>query len=216
MDQINNLVKLAQKLDQLGLATIGPGKGSCSLRDTKTGTIFITPSGKDYSELNQNNIVSVTLEGKPSTTGKPSADLIFHTAIYRARPEITAIIHLHAPYSTAFAVLQKPIPLSMQAVANIIGTEIPVSKFALPGTDELGQNIVDAMAGHINAILMANHGLITCAKNLEECLSIAVNIELAAKVTYIASQMGTPVELTKEQVNSARGFYAERFFSSEK
>lgn len=209
------LIDIGRKMEESGLATFGPGKGSCSVRDFETGSVYITPSGKSYATVKPDQLVEVNLQGEILQGYKPSADLIFHLEIYRSRPEIGSVIHLHTPYATAFAIIQKPIPVAMQAIANTIGGPIPVSKFALPGTEALGKNIVEAMDGHINAVLLANHGLVTCASNLEECLSIASTVELAAQVTFIASQMGDLVILTEDQVKDARKFYADRFFKKE-
>ncbi len=212
MDIQNRLIDTGRLLETQGLATLGPGKGSCSARDLDTGKIYVTPSGKSFSTVTCDELVEVALDGEVLKGTKPSVDLIFHRAIYAARPEIGAVIHLHCPYATAFAILGQAIPVAMQAIANTVGTAIPVAKFALPGTPELGQNIVQAMQGKTNAVLMANHGLVVCAPTPEECISIASTVETAAHATFVARCMGEPVILTQEQIDGARGFYADKFF----
>lgn len=207
------LLKLGNELERLGLSTIGPGKGSCSVRDPMSGVLYVTPSGKAYHDVTEEMLVITDMEGNILKGAKPSVDLIFHRAIYRARPEIGAVVHLHTPYATAFAILRQEIPVYMQAIANTIGETIPVAQFALPGTDALGDNIIKAMDGRINAVLMANHGIVVAAPTPEECLTIASTVESAAQVTAIALALGTPTALTENEINGARGFYAKRFFN---
>lgn len=159
-------------------------------------------------------LIVTDMDGTVLEGEKPSVDLIFHRAIYRARPEIGAVVHLHSPYATTFAVLRREIPVYMQALANMIGGPVPVSEFALPGTEALGENIVKAMRGKTNAVLMANHGVAVCAKTPEEALSIAGTVELAAQVAQQAMAVGSPVLLTSEEIEGARSFYAKKFFVS--
>lgn len=212
MDQLKlRLISAAMSLERLGLSKIGPGKGSFSARDDKSGNILITPSAKPYSSVSPDELVIVDSNGNSINEKKPSVDLIFHRAIYNNREDINAVAHLHSPYATAYALLHKEIPVYMQVLANIIGSAVPVSDFALPGTQELGENIVRAMAGSKNAVLMANHGLVVCAATPEECAIIASTVEDAAQATAFAQLLGSPVELSQEQILGARGFYKKNF-----
>jgi L-fuculose-phosphate aldolase len=204
------LLQVAQSLERLGLATVGPAKGSCSARDFETGAIYITPSGQNYSALGPEMLASVDAGGRAGTGGKPSVDLPFHLAIYKARPEIGAVMHLHTPYASAFAVLRREIPVYLQSQANVVGGPVPVAEFALPGTAELAANIVSAM-GRGNAALMASHGVVACGRTPEECLTVVATVETAAQVTLLSSLIGKPVPLTPEQIEGARGFYADSF-----
>ena len=213
---LERLIGTAQALERLGLSTVGPAKGSCSVRDVEAGFVYLTPSGKPFRELDPSMLVKVDLEGNRFSEGKPSVDFIFHRAIYVARPEIKCIIHLHSPYATAFAVCRREIPIHMQAIANTVGYPIPIADFALPGTEQLGKNIVRAMEGKINAVLMANHGIVACGATPEEALHVADTVETGAQVSFIATLMGGPIPLTQEEVDGARGFYASAFLGGEK
>ena len=205
------LIESAKELDRLGLSKIGPGKGSFSVRDVETGEFYITPSGKKYTDLNENDIVVLDKDGKPLSNGKPSVDFIFHKAIYDDRPEINAVIHLHSPYATCFALLHQEIPVYMQVLANTIGGSIPVSEFALPGTKELGENIVKAMCKTKNAVLLANHGLVLCEKTPEKATVLASTVEDAAQASALALMIGKPIQLTEEQIQGALNFYTNNF-----
>jgi len=214
LELMKRLLAAANTLADLGLATLGPAKGSISARDVDTGRVFVTPSGKNYREVTPETIVELAPDGIPTTPHKPSVDSIFHLAIYAARPEIGCVVHLHSPFSTTFAVCHAEIPVYMQAVANTVGCSVPVAEFALPGTKELGENIVKAMDGWKNAVLMANHGLVACAPTPEEAVIIASTVEVSAQVAYQSIVLGNPVALTQAEIDGARGFYARQFLGS--
>lgn len=99
----------------------------------------------------------------------------------------------------------------MQVLANTVGGSIPVAEFALPGTNELANNIVNTMNGKINAVLMANHGLVVCEKTIEKAAILASTVEDAAKSSAIALMIGKPIELTQEQIDGALNFYTKNF-----
>jgi L-fuculose-phosphate aldolase len=212
-DLRQRLLQVAQSLERLGLATVGPAKGSCSARDFETGTIYLTPSGQAYSELQPDMLATVDAQGRANAGSKPSVDLPFHLAIYKIRPDVGAVMHLHTPYASAFAVIRQEIPVYLQSLANVVGGPVPVAEFALPGTAELAANIVSVL-GQGKAALMANHGVVTCGRTPEECLTVIATVETAAQVTLLSGLIGKPVRLTPEQIDGARGFYANRFFTS--
>lgn len=210
-DLKKRLIESARELDRLGLSKIGPGKGSFSVRNPETGEFYITPSGKKYTEITENDVVVLDKDGNPLTGGKASVDFIFHKAIYDDRPEINAVIHLHSPYATCFALLNREIPVYMQVLANTIGGSIPVSEFALPGTKQLGENIVKAMNKTKNAVIMANHGLVLCEKTPEKATVLASTVEDAAQASALALIIGKPVQLSDEQIQGALNFYKNNF-----
>jgi len=135
-------------------------------------------------------------------------------SIYNARPDVGAVIHLHTPYASAFAVTRQEIPVYLQSLANVVGGPVPVANFALPGTVELAVNIVSAL-GQGNAALMSNHGVVTCGRTPEECLTVIATVEAAAQVALLSGLIGKAIPLTPEQIEGARGYYASRFFNDD-
>jgi ribulose-5-phosphate 4-epimerase/fuculose-1-phosphate aldolase len=78
--------------------------GNLSVR-THDG-IWITPTGKSLKQLTPEQLARVDLDGNSPYENRPSKEWPFHQAIYRRRDEITAIVHLHSPWSTALACLE--------------------------------------------------------------------------------------------------------------
>jgi L-ribulose-5-phosphate 4-epimerase len=129
----------------------------------------------------------------------PSSDTASHLYIYRQRPDVGGIVHTHSPYATAFAAVNKPIPVVLTAIADEFGGSIPCGGFALIGGEEIGKVVVESI-GRSVAVLLKNHGVFTIGKNAESAVKAAVMVEDVARTVWIALQIGTPDEIPAEQV----------------
>ena len=104
----------------------------------------MTPSGMEYDLLKLEDITVTDLDGNIiEGIRKQSSDLKTHLQIYKAKEEINGIIHTHSSFASCFAVLNESIPVTSTTMANEIGGEVPVSKYAPVGSDELGEYIVE-------------------------------------------------------------------------
>lgn len=185
--------------------------GNVSARVPGEDLIAITPSGMNYELLQPEDVVLLDLTGNVvEGKRKPSIEVPLHLAIYRARKDVNAIVHTHSTYATALACARKPIPAAVEDLVQIVGGEVRVAAYALPGTPELGQNALQALEGR-NAVLLANHGLLGAGKDLEEALKICLVAEKAAQVTLLAQAVGGVVELSPEDVVVMRQFYLNSY-----
>ena len=174
--------------------------GNISARDPESGNIVIKPSGVRYEDLRPDHFVILNLEGYILEGKlKPSSDTASHLYIYQQRPEVFGVVHTHSPYATAFAALGKPIPVYLTAHADEFGGPIPCGGFALIGGEEIGQVVIDAI-GNSPAVLLKNHGVFTIGKNAEAAVKAAVMVEDVARTTWLALQIGTPEEISPENV----------------
>lgn len=167
--------------------------------------LLITPSGIAYEALQPADITQLTLqEGEePRWQGayKPSSEWRFHRDIMLARPEVDAVVHLHAPYCTALAINRRSIPACHYMVAAFGGHDVRCADYALFGTAELSANVLGAMEGR-TACLMANHGMIAVGGSLEKALWRAVELEALAQQYIQALQIGSPVLLSMEEIDA--------------
>lgn len=199
------LEKLRQELLQLHLELpknnlVTWTGGNISARDPASGYVVIKPSGVRYEELRSEDMVIVDLEGDViEGTLTPSSDTASHLYIYRQRPDVNGIVHTHSPYATAFAALGKPIPVYLTAQADEFGGPIPCGGFALIGGQEIGQVVVESI-GSSPAVLLKNHGVFTVGKNALAAVKAAVMVEDVAHTTWLALQIGTPDEISPENV----------------
>ena len=151
---------------------------------------------------------SLRIDGKVIGIGKPSSEWQFHSAIYRARAEINAVVHTHAPHSTALACLREDLPPFHYMIALAGGDSVRCAPYALFGTDTLSQHAVAALVDR-KACLLANHGMITLGRDLDEAMTIAIELESLCQQYLIARQVADPVLLSADEMRAV----IERFKS---
>ncbi|HIT29522.1 MAG TPA: class II aldolase/adducin family protein [Candidatus Scatomorpha stercoravium] len=195
---------------KLSLAGLCPGtSGNLSVYDPDSGLMAITPSGLNYFETCPEDIVITDLSGNIADGGRrPSSELNLHAAFYRAKPEARSVVHTHSVFCTTLGILGEPI----RAVHFMIGAansrEIPLAPYVTFGTQELAETAV-RFCGGSKAVLLANHGLVTCGGSLADAFELAVTLEYVAQLQYRARCAGSPNVLDDEQVDAA----IERFRS---
>lgn len=183
--------------------------GNVSARDPGTGYVVIKPSGVRYEHLRPEQMVIADLDGKIVEGGlKPSSDTASHLYIYRHRPDVRGIVHTHSPYATAFAAVNRPIPVYLTAQADEFGGPIPCGGFALIGGEEIGKVVIEAI-GTSCAVLLKNHGVFTIGKDAEAAVKAAVMVEDAARTTWLALQLGQPDEIAPEDIARLHYRYTE-------
>lgn len=181
--------------------------GNVSVMDREHEKVYITPSNLEYGRMTAADIVVMTLSGEVIEGNyKPSSEWRLHTEIYKAKPEVNAVIHTHSPYATGFAIVHKKVPLILVEMLPFLGGDIPVAQFALPGTDEVGINAAKALDNR-NAALLENHGVVAVGKTAEQAYLRAVYAEDAAKAYHFACLMGEPVCISKEVEKTLREKY---------
>jgi L-fuculose-phosphate aldolase len=162
----------------------------------------MTPSGIDYDALEPGDVVLVDVDGGLIEGSlEPSSETPMHTRIYRARPEVEAVVHTHSIYATTLACLGWPIPPVHYMLTTLSEDgRIPLAPYTTYGTEELAGYAAEALGESRNACLLQNHGTITVGESAEEAFSRTVVLEEMAEVYYRTRVVGEPILLTPEQV----------------
>ncbi len=198
------IIDACHDLERSGLNRGTSGNVSCRERDH----FLITPSGMPVSEMRPESIVAMDFSGKLIGDGRPSSEWHFHLDLLKNRPELNAIVHTHSPHATALACLREDLPAFHYMIAVAGGDSVRCAPYALFGTEALSAHAVVAMADR-KACLLANHGLITAGRDLDEAMAIAVEIESLCQQYLLARQTGEPVLLSAEEMQAV----IERFRS---
>lgn len=144
--------------------------------------MLITTSGSSNGYLSENEIVYTNFEGKSLEEGKkPSSEKFLHIEIYKQRPDINYIIHVHAPYLSSFASAGKDLMAPIMAENVFYFGGIPLADYALPSTMELVENTVKFF-DKFDAVLMANHGFVVASKTIEDAY---MKLELAESYAQV-------------------------------
>ncbi len=198
------LVEFGKKLVTAGL-TKGTG-GNLSVFDRENGHVAITPSGIDFFEIREEDIVIVDLEGNIVEGERtPSPEIEMHLMPYRTRTDIDAVIHAHTMYATIMACLRWELPATHYMIA-VAGPTVRVAEYATYGSKELAVNAAKAMEDR-KAVLLANHGILAGANDLLNAFNIVEEIEYCSEIYTKAKAIGEPVVLPPEEMS----LMAEKF-----
>lgn len=159
--------------------------------------IAVTGTGVVLGECGPGDVTVVSLTGEVIEGPLvPTSELGLHLGVY-AGSDSAAVVHTHAPYSTAVGCVLVELPV-LHYQQLLLGGEIRVAPYATFGTPELTAGVLTALAGR-QAALMANHGSVAVGGTLEKAVENALLLEWLAALHHRASALGTPRMLTEEQ-----------------
>src|SRR5271155_5587609 len=162
--------------------------------------ILTTPTCMNKGALRPADLVVTDLAGKQiSGERKSSSELAMHLLFYRMRPDVHAICHAHPPTATGFAVAGRALDQALLPEVIIGLSQIPLVKYGTPGTPELSAALEPSVP-HYDALLLANHGAVTCGPDLLTAFFRMETIEHFAKITLAAEMAGTPTLLSSREV----------------
>ena len=159
--------------------------------------VAITPTGAVLAELEAEHVSVVELGGEQVDGDlAPTSELDLHLGVYR-RYDAGAVVHTHSPMATALSCVLDELPCVHYQML-LLGGPVPVAPYATFGTPELASSVLDALEGH-RAALMANHGAIAHAGDLDEALELSLLLEWACTVYWRAAAIGEPRALGAEE-----------------
>ncbi len=171
----------ARKAVELGLTSLSWGNISVRVGDF----VAITPSGVDMGEIEWTDIVIITMGGvKLLGLYEPSSEYRLHLEIYKRR-RANAVVHLHPPFVTAFALAGRPIKPVLAEAELFLGGEVRVVGYAPPGTQELAVKVAEEM-GDGKAVIMERHGLVAVGHTVFEALRVALVVEETARAILLS------------------------------
>lgn len=198
-DERLEVAATALSLRESGLVVNTSGNVSVRINDQ----VIITPSGRAYDSLAAEDICVLDLDGNwVDGEHLPSSETPLHLAVYNADPSIQAIVHTHSVHATAASTLVDTLPAIHYQMADL-GGEIPVAPYATFGSAALANSVLSVLPGH-NAVLMKNHGSITCASNLQKALARTITLEWCAEVWLKATAAGQPSTLDSDELKRVK------------
>ncbi|HBC88218.1 MAG TPA: aldolase [Lentisphaeria bacterium] len=172
-----------RRLYQQGLTTTSGGNLSVRLPG---GKVLITPSGSDKGRMKGSEIGVMDLNGKILSKFKPSIESSMHLMIYKARPDISAIVHAHPVVASSFAATDAEINCRLLAESYAILGRPAYAPYQLMGSKNLAETVSE-IAKSANCIIMRNHGVLTVGKSLLEAFDRLEVLETCAKMTLISN-----------------------------
>ncbi len=154
----------------------------------------VTPAGVVYEALTIGDIPVVDVRtGEWSEGLRPTSEIALHLGLYRADPDLRAVVHTHSRHAAAFAVARVDLPFIMNENIATHSEKILVTDYAPPGSEDLGEQALrtfDRQPGS-QAILLANHGVVALGESLDKAELLAAQVEWTAEVLYLSSTLRT-------------------------
>jgi L-fuculose-phosphate aldolase len=163
--------------------------------------VLITPTAMPKGMIKPLDLVIVDLEGRKLKGRRAvTSEIGMHLLIYRMRPDVNAVVHAHPPTATGFAAAGMALdqPLVCEVVVGL--GQIPLAPYGTPGTPELGKTL-EPFIPEYDAILMANHGVVTYGADLQSAYMKMETVEHFARIALTTHILGRQQSLEQEEVD---------------
>lgn len=191
------LVTIMNRIYHSGMTTLSGG--NLSIKD-ENGDIWITPAGVDKGNLMPQDIMCVHADGTVEGPHRPSSEYPFHRAIYERRPDLRAIVHAHSPALVSFSIVRKVPDTRIIPQAQRVCGPVGYAPYALPGSEDLGDNIAATFAQGYNAVLLENHGVATGGPDLLMAFQRLETLDFCARTLLKAHSQGQVSMLSDKQL----------------
>ncbi|HEV2961023.1 MAG TPA: class II aldolase/adducin family protein [Candidatus Angelobacter sp.] len=162
--------------------------------------VLCTPTSISKGMMTPDDLVLVDMNGQQQNGKRhPSTELGMHLLFYSLRPHVRAVVHAHPPTATGFAAAG--ISLEEPLVAEVVVScgKIPLARYGTPGTPDLADALKPLIPRH-DALLMANHGVVTCGHDLLNAYMKMETVEHYAQIALVARQLGPTRPLPAEEI----------------
>jgi L-fuculose-phosphate aldolase len=197
----DEMVRFGKLLHQTGLVAATDGNLSVLLED---GNILSTPTLMSKGFIEADDLVIVNRQGKKLSGARDvSSEIAMHLLIYDKRSDIGAVVHAHPPTATGFAAAGLALDRALCAELIVTLGSVPLANYETPGTPELAEALAPLVPDH-NAILMANHGVVTYGVDLLNAYMNMETVEHFAKIALVTHMLGRQQTLSDQHVDKLR------------
>ena len=215
----DQLVMLMERIYQYGMTTTSGG--NLSILD-ENGDIWITPGSVDKGSLSRKDIIQVKPDGTIIGIHKPSSEFPVHERIYRARPDIKAILHAHPPALVAFSIVRKiPETRLIPNFVEICGN-VSIAPYDVPGSQGLSVKVTNEFQKGNNVVMLENHGVFVGASDLFKAFMSFETLDYCARLQIEASKIGNIrplsdkyIKISKEKQHVEMDEFVNKSISSE-
>jgi len=191
------LVEIMNRIYYGGMTTLSGG--NLSIKDDN-GDIWITPAGVDKGHLTPQDIMRVRPNGLIEGPHRPSSELPFHRAIYTQRPDLCAVVHAHPPALVSFSIVRTVPDTRIIPQAQRVCGRVGYAPYALPSSEQLGDNIAATFAEGYNVVLLENHGIAAGGADVLTAFQRLETLDFCARAQLKAHGLGPIRTLTDEQL----------------
>jgi L-fuculose-phosphate aldolase len=175
------------------------GEGNLSIR-LDADRILTTPTCLNKGMMTPSDLVVMDMEGHHlQGDRKISSEAGMHLLFYQMRPDVQAVCHAHPPTATGFAAAGQGLDQALLPEVVVCLGKVPLVRYATPGTSDLSA-VLEPYVPHYDALLLANHGAVTCGPDLLTAFYRMEIVEHFAKIMLSARLAGQPQLLSTREV----------------
>jgi len=200
-DYKQQVLSISQRLSVDGFFGSKSGSaGNVSMLVEGEDSVVVTPTRLPYDVMRVEDICVVDLDlRRVEGERKPSIETPMHVAAYKARADISAVIHTHQTFASALSILNQPIPPLFDEVTLAVGNIIDVVPYALSGTRELHDNVARKLANRCHCYILQNHGTLCIGTDLAKTFTFVELLEKSAHIYMDALATGKPITVLPEK-----------------
>lgn len=191
--------------------------GNLSIKD-ENGDVWITPGAIDKGNLTKDDMVCIKPDGTMVGRHKPSSEYPFHLKIYETRKDLKAVLHAHPQALVAFSIVRQVPDTKITPQAYLECGKVGMAKYAMTGSNELGERIADVFRKGYDVAILENHGVVVGAENLQDAFGRFETLESVAKLCINAKIIGNKRSLEEELLEQCKSdyvYWAQTFESEE-
>jgi len=196
-DLRRDIVLVSRWMYDRQLVVAKDGNVSCRSGD---GSFLMTPSGCCKGTVAEDDLVRVDMEGRVlSGSRKPTSEIVMHIAAYRARPDVSAIVHAHPITAVALSVAGITMAQCVVPETVIVFGQIPTAPYATATTPAMA-TALEGIVETADAIVLDRHGSLTLGRDVFDAFYKLEMLEHAAKITHAARLVGEVRSLPPDEV----------------
>ena len=209
MQAKETVIRAGKELIAAGLIARTWGNISCRISETQ---FVITPSGRAYETLTPEEIVLVNIEDlEYEGEIKPSSEKGIHAACYKLRPEINFVIHTHQVNASIVSSLGMDINNIEGENAQVVGNNLPIASYGLPGTKKLRKGVINAITrSDAKAAVMAHHGAVCMGVDYDDAFNVAQKVEDICE-QYVMDKYTSLTGTVAESLTAINDYVVDKF-----
>jgi L-fuculose-phosphate aldolase len=181
------ICEIGQRLYKKGFAAANDGNISVRISQNE---VVCTPTMISKGFMTPDDLCLVDMEGNQlSGRRRRTSEVKLHLAIMQQRPEVKAVVHCHPPHATAFGIAREPIPQCVLPEVELFLGDVPISRYATPGTQECAETVLP-FVHKANVIILANHGTVSYGEDLERAYWWTEILDAYCRILMLAKGLG--------------------------
>jgi len=193
----DEICEIGRRIYARGFAAGNDGNISCRLSDDR---VLCTPTLICKGFMQPDDLCIVDLEGNQlAGEKKRTSEILLHLEVYRANPDVRAVVHCHPPHATAFSVARVDIPSGILPEVEIFLGVIPRAEYETPGTTDFAATICP-FTGKANTVILSNHGTVSWGPSVERAFWNAEILDAYCRILLLARQLGNVERLPAGKV----------------